>query len=436
MTLLSHKANEHPAEEAARLLTRIGVFLLFVVSLSVPALIGQTVYILLPIGAALLIAGASVSPVTHDKAMPLWRLLSAPPVLAAVFLIAWATVSLAWTPFANGPSERLLKTCLTLVLVAVASGFLPARTRVCDLNLLPIGVGVAALALAGVAALNLYLRHAPTVEEIVDGSALTRAGVTLALILWPAAGALALRGRWRLAGALLVVAAAAAIATGAPNVALALLAGLIAFAASLGRPRTAARVFGRAAAAAIMSAPLIALVARYAPGDHKAELSRALDIWGALTVNGGVRSLTGHGFGAALYGLFGGYLDPHTPRGLLFQIWFDLGVIGAAGLATMAWRAFAVAGGLRPALAPFLVGGLVTGLVIAALGPAAEQLWAVTAAGLAAIAYILVMRGQFRKRRPHLPAYMRPSVGSLHFSEESEQEGASSESIALEPSKT
>ena len=86
----------------------------------------------------------------------------------------------------------------------------------------------------------------------------------------------------------------------------------------------------------------------------------------------------------------------------------------------MAWRTFIVVGGLRPALAPFLIAGLVTGLAVAMVGPAAEQLWAVTAAGLAAIAYVLAMRGQFRKRRPSLPAGLRPRVDAIDFDADGE----------------
>ena len=39
------------------------------------------------------------------------------------------------------------------------------------------------------------------------------------------------------------------------------------------------------------------------------------------------------------------------------------------------------------------------------LGPAGEQLWAFTLAGLDVVAFVMVMRGQFRKKRPHLPRW-------------------------------
>ncbi len=217
MSISQRRANDDPAKDAARLLTRIGVFLLFVISQLAPILAGQTIYILLPIGAALLLSGAAVSPVVREKTGPLRALLLSPAVLAAIFLAGVAALSLSWTPFAHGPSERFLKNLGTLALVAIAGGFLPRRTRVCDLNLLPIGVAIAAILLAGAASFNLFTHKSPTIEDIMDGSALARSGVGLSLVMWPAAGALALRGRWYFAGALTLVSMAACVLSGAPT---------------------------------------------------------------------------------------------------------------------------------------------------------------------------------------------------------------------------
>jgi hypothetical protein len=103
----------------------------------------------------------------------------------------------------------------------------------------------------------------------------------------------------------------------------------------------------------------------------------------------------------------GHYLYQATPRSLVFEVWYDLGLLGAAALAAVAARTFIIAGRSRGALAPFLLAGLATGVAISVLGPAAEQLWWLTLAGLDAIAFALVMRGQFRKARPSLPAQWR-----------------------------
>ena len=404
MTLFDPRAHEDPAEEASRLLTRIGVFLLFAVSLVAPILAGQTIYILLPIGAALLLAGAALSPFAREKTKPLQNLLFSAPALAAMFLVAWAALSLTWAPFSGGPATRLFKNAGTLALVAVAAGFLPRRTRGCNLNLLPIGVAIASFTMAAAAAFNLITHKPQTLEEIIDGTALARVGVGLALILWPAAGALAVRGRWRYAAALIVVAMAASLASGAPNVAPALVAGLAILAVSFGRTWRMAAALGSLSAALIVLAPILALITHFALGAGAQGLLRPLEVWGHIVASGGLRTLIGHGYGSAFFGLFGGYLDPQTPRSLVFEIWFDLGALGAGAFAAMASAVFLRIGQLRPALAPFLLAGLAAGLVLSLLGPAAEQLWAFTQAGLAAIAYVLVIRGQFRKKRPQIPA--------------------------------
>jgi len=397
--------NDDPALEAGRLLTRIGVFLLFVVALIAPVIAGQTIYILLPVGAALLLMGAAVAPDRREKTGPLREFLSAPPFLAALFLAAWAAVSLNWTPFHGGPAERYWKDAGTLGLVAIACGFLPARTRICDLNLLPIGVAAAALGMIGAAVYGFYARRSFTLEEILDGDALARSGVGLVLIMWPACGALAMRGKWRLAAALMLVSAVAVLLSRAQNVAPPLIAGVAVFGVSFGRPREARLWLAPLAAAAIVLSPLLALGVRFLYQGHAPDLLRSLDVWGQIFSTGGVRSLLGHGFGSAIYGLFGGYIDPKSPRSLAFQIWFDLGLVGAAAFAGVAYKAFSLVGLTRPSLAPFLLAGLTAGLVVCLLGPAGEQLWAFTLAGLDVVAFVMVMRGQVRKKRPHLPRW-------------------------------
>ncbi|QGM45911.1 hypothetical protein [Methylocystis heyeri] len=403
MTASARRANENPAGAASALLTRIGVFLLFMVSLLAPILAGQTIYILLPVGAALLLAGATVSPETGEKTKSLREMLAKPPVVGALFLVTFTGLSLTWTPFASQSVERFVKDGATLALVAIAAGFLPQRTRTCNLNLLPIGVAAAAASLAAAGALSLWARKQLTIEELIDGTALARSGVGLCLLMWPAAGALAVRGRWYLAGALTALSTAAVLLSGAPNVAPALIAGGAVFLLSFGRSRRVARPLGSVAAAIIALAPILALAVHFALGPRTPDFARSLDVWGRIVATDGPRTLIGHGFGSAFYGLFGGYLDPRTPRSLAFQIWFDLGALGAGAFAAMAAKAFSRIGPLRPALAPFLLAGLGAGLSICLLGPAAEQLWAFTLAGLDAIAYVLVIRGQFRKKRPQVP---------------------------------
>lgn len=291
MIASARRATENPAAAASGLLTRIGVFLLFMVSLVAPILAGQTIYILLPVGAALLLTGATVSPDTGEKTKSLRELLAKPPVLGALFIVALTGLSLSWTPFASQSIERFLKDSATLALVAIAAGFLPPRTRTCNLNLLPMGVAAAAVSLAAAGAVSFYAHRQLTLEEIVDGNALARSGVGLALLMWPAAGALAVRGRWYLAAALTIVSAAAVLLSGAPNVAPALLCGAAVFAVSFGRARRVSGLLGSIAAAVIALAPILALLTHFALGARTPDFARPLEVWGQMIANDGARSL-------------------------------------------------------------------------------------------------------------------------------------------------
>lgn len=389
---------EYPAEEAARLLARLGIFLLFVVSQTGPILVQQTIYVLLPIGAALLLVSAGLAPEAREP-RPFRGVLLSPPVVAALLLAAWAGLSLAWTPF-QGPGERFGKAVATLALVAAACGFLPARTKTSNLNLLPIGAAMAAVTLVAMAALAT---PKITLDNIFDVGALGRAGLGLALLVWPAMGALAVRGRWITAGVLAAGTALACRLSGAPNVMQALAVGAVFFAISFGRPRRVAASLAALAAAIVLLAPATALLVHFVWDGHAPRLLKHLAFWGRMIANDGARTLIGHGFGAATFGVLQGILDPATPRSLVFKVWFDLGLLGALALSAIGVRALTIVGDARPALAPFLIGGLGTALAVCVLGPAADQLWWLTLAGLDAIAFVLVMRGQFRKRRPGLP---------------------------------
>lgn len=398
MIALSRRPADEPAVEAARLLLRLSVFLLFVILLIAQILVRQTVYVLLPIGAALLLASATLAP--DARALRSIReILLSPPLLAALLLATWAGLSLLWTPF-EGPAERFAKSAATLALVAAAMGFLPLRTKTSNLNLLPIGVALAAVALA---AITLLMEPRYTLDDILDVGPLGRAGLGLALLVWPAMGALAVRGHWYWAATLAVATAIACRLSDAPNAMPALVVGMAVFAASFGRARAMAALLAGLMATIVLIAPLAAFAASVVWPEQAPGFFKHLAFWGEMIASDGWRTLIGHGFGAATWGVLGGYLTPATPRSLIFQIWFDLGLVGAAALALVAARTSFFVGKSRPALAPFLLGGLGAGFAICLLGPAAEQLWWLTLAGLDAIAFALVTRGQFRKRRPRLP---------------------------------
>lgn len=403
MSNVSRRTIDDPAAEAARLLARLSIMLLFIISQLAPIVTRQTIYILLPIGAALLLLSASLAPQTR-RLREIAALALTPTALAAFFFVGWTGLSLAWTPFGAGPAERYAKSAATLALVAAACALLPTRTKTSNLNLLPIGTGAAAAALAAIAFLSASGGDQPA---DLDSNALQRAGLGLALAIWPALGALALRGRWLSAAIVALVSVAACLLARAPNVLPALVVGALVLALSFGKARRAGSLLAIVSAALILLAPLAPILLHFAAPERLPAFAAplenwGLETWGRIIANDGPRLLIGHGFGAAVFGVAGHYLYPDTPRSLLFQVWFDLGILGALGLAAVVARAFYVIGRTRPVLAPFLLGGLATGLTICVLGPAAEQLWWLTLAGLDAIAFALVLKGQFRTRRPRV----------------------------------
>ena len=340
-----------------------------------------------------------------EKTRPLRELLVSPPVLAALFLIGLAALSLSWTPFRDGPTGAFSEK-------QRHAGARRHRRRI----LAPANAHLRSQSAAD----RRRRRRGPSGGRGVDQPVHAQAADARGDCRRQCAGALRRRtGPDHVAGGgragvarqmvfrrrLTLVSMAACAPLGRAQ--------CRARSSSPAPPPSRSRSDGPArarsgsaplAAAVIVLAPIVALADAFRAGRPHAGIRRArLTSGAASSRTAGVRTLIGHGFGSAFYGLFGGFFDPQTPRSLVFQIWFDLGALGAGAFAAMADQAFFRVGGLRPALAPFLLAGLVAGLVICLLGPAAEQLWAFTLAGLDAIAYVLVIRGQFRKKRPHLP---------------------------------
>ena len=134
-------------------------------------------------------------------------------------------------------------------------------------------------------------------------------------------------------------------------------------------------------------------------------------VWADLVVREPVRLITGHGIGMAALAPETGFLPPETPRSLLFEVWYDYGVIGAALTAMLLVSVSDVVGRLAPAVAPFVLAELVASLTIAFDGLDTTQLWWMTLLGLAALAFTTVVRGQYRTSRP--VARLEPDMAPL-----------------------
>jgi hypothetical protein len=352
----------------------------------------RSLFVLLPIGAGLLLASFLIA-VSGAGLRAFGAALVSSVGLAAVFLWGWAVLSLGWTPFPDEIAPRLFASLATVGFATLIIAHIP-RTRLKPiLYLLPSGVLATGLATLAAVAFGPAAFHG---GSEFDPSLIERSVLTLDVLIWPALGALAAFDRWRLASALALLVAATIIASGAPLAMAVLALGATAFAAAADDPGRAARRAGILFAALVLFAPLLpfglAPLAAALPPVGKSTVA-AMSDWRTLVLADGVRLVTGHGIGTAAQGV-GLWLPPHTPRTTLFEIWYDLGAPGAFLLAATILYALRGVGAVAGPAAPALLGGATVTLSIAMLGLATAQVWFVTLASLQAVAFGLLLRSR------------------------------------------
>ena len=393
MQLTAPSRFNDPAADAAKLLFVVGFAVLFVgVPLAAP-ISRQAIYSLLPIGAVLTLLAASLSSDTNGIDVATTRLRSLTAFLG-LCLVLWAALSIIWTPFPAEAGVRVLKGVVTAALVISAAAIIASRSVGPDAFMLPGGVAATACAVVLVS-----LIAAPGAAQVEpDGTTtLDRAAIALVLLVWPALAVLALRRLPAAAGALAAAIAIAVFAAGLPVGILALGAGALAFAtARLRRGRTR-RALGTFFAGLILFCPLVPLAARLAAG-HLPDALIPTQIWGDILAADGARILTGHGLDTATRGMAYGYLPPRTPHGLLFELWYELGIVGAALAALFTYRIFMALGRAPRAVAPYLLAGFTTGLTVTILGLGTAQVWWLTLVGLDVLAFAVTAKGHYGTR--------------------------------------
>jgi hypothetical protein len=134
-------------------------------------------------------------------------------------------------------------------------------------------------------------------------------------------------------------------------------------------------------------------------------------IWQAVVVDEPLRLITGHGFETALRGRFVGLLDPQAPSTVLFELWYELGLVGAAAGAVALYRSARGSGQEHPLLAPSAMAAFATAFAYACLGIGTAQIWWFTALAVTVLVFIAVDRGQFRTTRPKAMLRQRPIAG-------------------------
>ena len=386
------QSSDSPAEAASRLLIRLGLAALFIVMPCTGVFWRGAMYVLLPVGGALILIGAMLDGPRHGGRR-LRSVLISPAGGAALFLTFWACLSLLWTPFPEEAAGRFLKSSITTFLAVLVAVYLPRKTKPFDLYLLPAGLAMASaatlvLALFGSVLVFGWIRVrrdiVRTFDDHLDHPRLAGAWcLILSRTLDQRGDPCRSRGRrgpcWICSDC----------ASGNGRCRLHFRRGHV-------RPSSDGTDSRVALWAADFLAPLLPLLYRgilHLTGIEAGSGSAPMLIWSDLIVSQWPRLITGHGFDFVHQGLTYGYLPERAPRSLLFVVWYDLGLAGAAGLTVLVMLVFRSAGGIAAKAAPALLAGLVAILTIAFLGIATAQIWWVTLLNCDAIAFALLLKG-------------------------------------------
>ena len=405
MTVRPPRPHDEPATDAAHLITRLAIGLLLIVAPIASVVTVRAIYVLVPVGVVLTLVAWLLEPGGRGPSQLRAALFSSTGLML-IFFLSWAALSLIWTPFGVGPSERFVKSASTFALAATAAALLPERTRTSNLYLLPIGAGAGALAIVALAFFGPSTTGKPVDPNV---PVLARAAFGLALLVWPALGALIIREKTGAAVALAALTIVAELAAGVPLALMATAAGALAFAGALANPNSAGRVAALTGAILFLAAPIVAwAIYMILPAASTPTVLLPAIAWGDIIAKDGLHGLVGHGFDAARLGVAAGYLHPATPRSVLFEVWFELGAVGAVGAALLWAQASRRAGRASPAIAPFLLAGLTAALAMSAFGLGIAPVWWVTLLALAGFAFALLQHGHGRNQRPEVSRIKSP----------------------------
>jgi hypothetical protein len=388
-----------PARDAAGLLRRLG-FLILLVVVPVAALVARrAVVILAPIALVLLVLAAALDGQHRALRPVLARFAGARMALSGLLAVGWCALSIAWTPFPGPAAERLANVLAAVALTLAGYLALPDRMRSANLYLIPIGVAAAAMTavlvgLFGGAALRAGLE---------DDGAFERGLTLLALLAWPAIAWLRSRGRDLESLGLAVLVALALVLAPRATPLLAMALGATAFAATAWRPRIGVAATAWAAAGILALAPLLPFVlqpiARAMVGPLH-PLAQSLGAWRRVVTSEPLRLITGHGFETALRSRLIGMIPGNAPASLPFELWYELGIVGALGTAAALALAVRAAGRDGTALVPGAMAAFATAFAIACLGVGMTVMWWFTSLAMLVLVFVTVERGQFRTQRP------------------------------------
>lgn len=392
-----------PAADAAALLRRLGFSILFVLLPLASFLSRRSTVVLAPVGVSLIAVSSIIEapPRGVGRAARAW--ITRPAGVTGLLLLIWAALTGLWAPDQGEAFDKLFNLLQAVVLAMLGVSLLPERVRASNLYLISIGATVSAL-------LALVLLVARPRGILVGEIGTFERGLAgLAILIWPAAAWLESRSRRGLAVALVAVTAAALVGARLWMPLTGFVTGVVFYAFAVWRPIVANRFIAWVGAGILLGAPLIATLLLPLAKLLLAEghiLRGWLSAWGSLVLIDPVSFLIGHGLDTLLPARLLGTIPADTPRGLPFELWFELGALGAI-LASLTFyftvRSFEGLG-RGPAgsgrLVPGLMALLACAFMLSYLGAGAAFPWWVTTLAVNVIAFWAIAHGQFRTNRP------------------------------------
>lgn len=391
---VSQAAN--PSADAAAVLRRLGFAILFFAVPLAALFTRRALVVMAPLAVILLVLASVLDGSARNAWDKLTTLAVSPGGVAGLVLLLWAGLSLLWTPFLPQASERLLN--ITGMVLMGLGGYLavPERMRSANLYLLPIGVGLAAL-------IAIFLAITGGSRFDPESLSLERGMLMLVLLLWPAIAWLHSRGRNLEAIGLALAVAVCSLLTrdGLPLYGLA--AGAVVFVITAWNPVSGSRLIGFVMAGLLLFAPLLPFILKPFAANllgANSPTTLALEVWRQIILGEPLRLLTGHGLETALRGRFFGLMPPSAPSTLLFEIWYELGLVGAVAGSVLLYQAVVGAKSHRATVASGIMAAFACTYALGCLGIGTTQVWWFTALVVLVLIFVAIERGQFRTKRP------------------------------------